>query len=111
MPSLILQPLIENAIKYAVAKREEGGSIEIEARKRGGELTIALRDDGPGCAELERDSGGRGVGLRNTRERLRVLYDEQHGFTIANRVPHGLEITLRLPYEAAKIPEPAVVHA
>ncbi len=111
VPSLILQPLIENAVKYAVAKREEGGSIEIEARRRGAELTITLRDDGPGSTALKPDSNGRGVGLRNTRERLRVLYEDRHEFTIANRVPHGLEITIRLPFEAARVIETAEAHA
>jgi hypothetical protein len=103
VPSLILQPLIENAIKYAVSKREEGGSIEIEARRNGSDLQIVLRDDGPGCSNKgERAEGdGRGVGLANTRERLRVLYGERQEFSIGNRAPHGAEVQIRLPFEAA----------
>ncbi|HSE11975.1 MAG TPA: histidine kinase [Rudaea sp.] len=103
VPSLILQPLIENAIKYAVSRREEGGSIEIDARRNGSDLCIALRDDGPGCSNKgERAEGnGHGVGLANTRERLRVLYGERQEFGIGNREPRGAEVRIRLPFEAA----------
>ncbi len=100
LPSLLLQPLIENAIKYAVAKRVEGGSIEIIARRDGDMLEIIVRDDGPGLpnpgVELPQ---GNGVGLRNTRDRLRVLYGDRQSFTTRNRTPQGAEIVLRLPYE------------
>ena len=87
VPSLILQPLIENAIKHAVAKRESGGSLEVEARHRGAHLVIVLRDDGPGGNEVAEMKTGRGVGLANTRERLRVLYGERSG--IPHRQPHA----------------------
>jgi LytS/YehU family sensor histidine kinase len=103
VPSMILQPLIENAIKYAVSKREEGGSIEIEARRDGSDLQIVLSDDGPGCSNKgERAEGnGHGVGLANTRERLRVLYGERQEFSIGNRAPRGAEVRIRLPFEVA----------
>ncbi|HZP68165.1 MAG TPA: histidine kinase [Rudaea sp.] len=106
VPSLILQPLIENAIKHAVSKREEGGTIEIETRRDGDALAITLRDDGPGCAP-DASRNGRGVGLANTRERLRVLYGVHQQFTIANHEPHGLEIGIRMPYERAKMEKAA----
>ena len=101
VPSLILQPLIENAIKYAVSRREEGGTIEVEARRVGANLEIAVRDDGPGCADFEKRQNGHGVGLKNTRERLRVLYGENHVFAVSNRAPTGLEVRLRLPFQTA----------
>jgi len=101
VPSLILQPLIENAVKYAVSKREEGGTIEIEARCVSGYLDIVLRDDGPGCADFNERQRGHGVGLRNTQERLQVLYGDEQSFSIANRAPRGCEIHMRLPFEAA----------
>ena len=101
VPSLILQPLIENAVKYAVSKREEGGTIEIEARCVSGYLNIVLRDDGPGCENFNERQSGHGVGLRNTQERLHVLYGEEQTFSIANRAPRGCEIRMRLPFEAA----------
>jgi sensor histidine kinase YesM len=101
VPSLILQPLIENAVKYAVSKREEGGSIEIEARRTGDDLVILMRDDGPGCSSFENRSDGHGVGLANTRERLHVLYADRQRFELANREPHGVAIRIVLPFEAA----------
>ena len=113
VPSLILQPLIENAIKHAVAKRESGGSLEVEARHRGSHLVIVLRDDGPGGNEQAEMKTSRGVGLANTRERLRVLYGEDQEFRTANRIPHGFEVYVKLPYERAPAPaaEPAQVIA
>ena len=101
VPSLILQPLIENSIKHAVAKRESGGALEIEAHRDGVNLLIVLRDDGPGGNDLAEMRTSRGVGLANTRERLRVLYGDAQEFRTANRQPHGFEVFVRLPFERA----------
>ena len=103
VPSLILQPLIENAVKYAVSKREEGGTIEIEARRIGDDLVLVLRDDGPGCTNLDERPSGHGVGLRNTQERLRVLYGDNQMFSIAARAPHGCEVRMQLPFESIPV--------
>lgn len=105
LPSLLLQPLIENAIKYAVAKRVEGGTLTLKTRKLGEMIEIVVADDGPGCAHF--DTGlppGNGVGLRNTAERLSVLYGERQSFTVRNRKPIGAEVVLRLPFEAGGAP-------
>ena len=96
VPSLLLQPLIENAVKYAVSPREEGGSIRIEGRARGPMLEIAVIDDGPGVPERAGTAEGRGVGLRNTRERLSVLYGPDHRFTVFNSHP-GTHIEIAFP--------------
>lgn len=102
VPSLILQPLIENAVKYAVAKREQGGVVELTARRIGENLDILLSDDGPGSANFGSERPNcRGVGLANTRERLRVLYGARQQFSIANREPHGAQVHLSLPFEPA----------
>jgi signal transduction histidine kinase len=100
LPSLLLQPLVENAIKYAVAKQVEGGLLRIEAQQEGGQLVLRVIDDGPGCGCLEGGElpAGKGVGLRNTRERITVLYGEGGGFDVRNRT-RGIEVTLRLPFE------------
>jgi LytS/YehU family sensor histidine kinase len=106
LPSLLLQPLVENAIKYAVAKRVEGGRLEISARRDGDMLELRVADDGPGCPAFK-DGGmpdGHGVGLVNTRERMRVLYGEQQSFEARNRQPHGVEVLIRLPFESAGVP-------
>jgi len=100
VPSLILQPLIENAIKFAVSRREEGGRIELVAHADDDVLEITLRDDGPGSADyMPKSGGGHGVGLANTRERLLVLYGDRQSFTIRTCEPRGTLVTLRLPLE------------
>jgi two-component system, LytTR family, sensor kinase len=108
VPSLILQPLIENAIKFAISRREEGGRIELVAHADEGVLEITVRDDGPGSADyIPKSGGGHGVGLANTRERLLVLYGEQQSFTIRTCAPHGTLVTLRLPLELADVSDRA----
>src|SRR5689334_9140404 len=101
VPSLLLQPLIENAVKYAVSPSERGGTIRVEGRARGAMLELAVTDDGPGLnGTLATPVAGRGVGLRNTRERLGVLYEERHRFATMDNKP-GLRIGLGLPLELA----------
>jgi LytS/YehU family sensor histidine kinase len=100
IPSLLLQPLVENSIKYAVARSESGGSIRLMARVFADELLIELSDDGPGVPNLEQVlASAQGVGLNNTRERLRVLYGDNHSCKFTNLEPHGLRVSIRIPYE------------
>jgi two-component system LytT family sensor kinase len=99
VPSLLLQPLVENAMKYAIAPREQGGSVTIIAGIEGGGLRLAVVDDGPGLPPGMATSNGRGVGLRNTRERLKVLYGDAHTVEVADAGP-GLRVEMRLPLEA-----------
>ncbi len=98
VPSLLLQPLVENALKYAVSPREEGGMVRIEGRARGAMLEVSVIDDGPGIDDRSRPAERRGVGLRNTRERLAVLYGDSFRFAALNGRP-GLKIELALPLE------------
>jgi two-component sensor histidine kinase len=100
VPSLILQPLIENALKYAVAPREEGGELKIEGCVRGKSLGLSVQDDGPGLPPGVEAGTGRGVGLRNTRERLAVLYSDHNCVAMRDARP-GLRIEITLPYERA----------
>jgi two-component sensor histidine kinase len=100
MPSLLLQPLIENAIKYAISPREEGGRIRISARVDSGMLQLAVEDDGPGLIDPTRLTNGRGVGIRNTRERLQVLYGTNGHVTVTPTHP-GLRVSLAFPAEQA----------
>lgn len=100
VPSLILQPLIENAIKYAVTPREEGGAIRISAKGRHGALLLTIADDGPGLENGVKTPGkSSGVGLKNTRERLKQLYGDTQAFTLAPNDPQGLVITINIPLE------------
>jgi two-component system, LytTR family, sensor kinase len=103
VPSLILQPLVENALKYAVAPREEGGRLRIEAREVDGRLRLVVQDDGPGLPVGVELGAGRGVGFRNTRERLAVLYGDQQQIAVRFSRP-GLRLEMTLPLELATQP-------
>lgn len=97
MPSLLLQPLVENAIKYAIATAINGGNICISAKVFGNDLLLAVADDGPGLESPSPNSGSNGVGLRNCRERLLELYGDEQSFRLSTTQPHGLTINIRLP--------------
>jgi two-component system, LytTR family, sensor kinase len=101
VPSLLLQPLIENALKHAVSPREQGGVIRIEGRVRPPLLELSVIDDGPGLKSDAFSRGERrGVGLTNTRERLEVLYGGRSRFAVLNGHP-GVRVELGLPLELA----------
>jgi two-component sensor histidine kinase len=95
VPNLILQPLVENAIRHGISKRRGAGRIEIRAARRNGALELAVHDDGPG---LESDAVEEGIGLSNTRLRLEQLYGGRHHFEIANARAGGLVVTMEIPY-------------
>jgi LytS/YehU family sensor histidine kinase len=98
MPSLLLQPLVENSIKYAVSQSVGGGSIAVAARVDGGRLELVVADDGPGLDLRQgRLPKGSGVGLANTRERLSEIYGDRQSFRLTGTEPHGLTITIRIP--------------
>ncbi len=99
MPSLILQPLIENAIKYAITPQEDGGTIRISAMVQDDMLVLQLADDGPGLGSGKSKHKSSGVGLKNTRERLTQFYGNRQAFTLGPNEPHGLVITINIPYE------------
>jgi two-component system LytT family sensor kinase len=99
VPSLLLQPLLENALKYAVSPRELGGMVRIEGRVRGAMLELSVSDDGPGLDDSSRPAERRGgVGLRNTLERLAVLYGDNYRFAVLDSCP-GLRVEMALPFE------------
>jgi two-component system LytT family sensor kinase len=108
LPSLLLQPLLENSLKYAISTREQGGVIRIESRRRGGMLELSVIDDGPGLRDQNPAGARRGVGLSNMRERLAVLYGPNHRFVIMNSLP-GLRVDMALPFEVAARESASVV--
>jgi len=101
MPSLLLQPLVENAVKYAIAPSEAGGEIIIGGAVRDGKLMLSVRDDGPGLTEKDevQESQSSGVGIANIKARLEQLYGEKQRFELRTVEPHGLEAQIILPCE------------
>jgi two-component system, LytTR family, sensor kinase len=107
VPSLLLQPLLENALKYAVSPREQGGMVRIEGRVRSSMLELSVTDDGPGLDDSSRPTERRGgVGLRNTLERLAVLYGDNYRFAVLDSSP-GLRVEMALPFETTAREEAA----
>lgn len=98
VPNLILQPLVENAIRYAVGPRTSGGNIEISALRVNGNLELSVKDNGPGLPEGYQTISSEGVGLRNTRERLQQLYGDQHEFKLTSKPQGGLNVSVTLPF-------------
>ncbi len=97
VPNLILQPLVENAIRHGVAKRTSSGLVRIAARRNNGWLELSVEDDGPGLSTDWQPSAERGVGLRNVRARVEQLYGSQQEFVIQNLEPEGTAARLRIP--------------
>ncbi|HEX8747487.1 MAG TPA: histidine kinase [Pyrinomonadaceae bacterium] len=102
VPNLILQPIVENAIRHGIAPRSKPGLIEIRSALRGERLRLEVRDDGPGLpAELGPSrTGRRGIGLSNTQNRLRQLYGEGASFEMTNDVRGGLLVILEFPFHS-----------
>tara|TARA_B110000967_G_scaffold27757_1_gene25688 strand:- start:47670 stop:48809 length:1140 start_codon:yes stop_codon:yes gene_type:complete len=103
VPSLILQPLIENAVKYAIAPTETGGVISISARLDGQHLVVEIADTGPGIKDVADELQSRGIGLRNTVDRLQEFYGDSYSFKLERAEPQGLKVYLRLPLEKQAI--------
>jgi len=97
-PRLILQPLVENSIKYAADPDSGQINVVVKAARENGSLRIEVRDDGPGVIANARDAAGNGVGLANTARRLERLYGRDHEFAIRNGDKGGAMISVKLPY-------------
>ncbi|MBU2112586.1 MAG: histidine kinase [Gammaproteobacteria bacterium] len=99
IPALLLQPLIENAIKYAVATRKHGATITISGTRQQDSLHLSISDDGPGSA-LQANSGGAGVGLDNIRNRLRQHFGDNASLDIGASID-GFTVDICLPWQTA----------
>jgi len=98
VPNLILQPIVENAMRHAIATTSNLGRIEIIATARNGMLRIQVKDNGPGLPSVATPGNLKhGVGLANTRARLERLYGSNHVFELANDPAGGFVVTLEIP--------------
>lgn len=99
VPNLILQPLAENAVRHGIARRGAGGLLEVLATREGGTLRLLIRDNGPGFQEPVTE----GVGLANTRERLKQLYGDSQQLDIRSGPEGGAIVSLTIPYRPAAV--------
>jgi sensor histidine kinase YesM len=101
VPTLILQPLVENAVKHGIAGVRGGGRIEVRARREGDLLLLSVRDTGPGPAPSADPVSARGVGLRNTEARLRQMYGSSDALSLRAAEGGGAVAEVRIPYRPA----------
>jgi two-component system LytT family sensor kinase len=104
VPSLILQPMVENAIKHGIAKRAQGGAIKISASRSNGRLTLNVYNDGPNLPR-DWDRAQLGIGMTNTRTRLRSLYGDEFALSMRNQAPGGVEVSISLPFVCTTVPK------
>jgi two-component system, LytTR family, sensor kinase len=108
IPSMLLQPIIENAIKHGLAPRLEGGEIRLRTHRRDGRLLIDIEDNGIGISpDRLREVYGRGIGISNVHERLRLLYGEQFKMDIRSQEGEGTQIHIEIPEVSAAEPAPS----
>ncbi len=107
VPSLILQPMVENAVKHGIARRVQGGAIRITASRANGTLTVRVYNDGPSLP-VGWETSQSGIGILNVRTRLQSLYGDQFELSMRNQQPGGVEVTVSVPFvsePASKISE------
>jgi len=97
VPTLILQPMVENAIKHGIAKRAQGGAVRILASRSNDMLTLSVYNDGPSLpANSEPHSG---IGISNIRTRLQSLYGDDFKLNMQNQAPGGVEVSVSVPFK------------
>ena len=106
VPNMILQPLVENAIKHGIAPRSIGGRIDIKTSRRNGHLEISVSDDGLGVPFGDIENVAEGVGLSNTRRRLKHLYGDAHRFDLKRLENGGVGVSLEVPFRESKSVQP-----
>jgi sensor histidine kinase YesM len=113
LPSMILQPLVENAVKHGVNMIEGSGRIELRARQVDGMLVVSIHDNGPGIEALPPEplSSSDGVGLRNTRERLEMLYGGGDRLSLEQSPLGGLIAKIRVPFHTSRDLRTSLVEA
>ena len=104
LPAMMLQTLVENAIKHGLEPKPGGGTVWILARCIDDHATVTVADDGQGFGSA---TGGTGIGLKNLRERLQLTYGGRASFALVSNFPSGVAATLTLPLPAAPSPAAA----
>jgi sensor histidine kinase YesM len=95
VPPMLLQPLVENAIKHGLEPKVDGGHVDVRAARNGAQLVLTVADNGLGLNAA--DSTGTQVGVANIRERLQALYRGRAAFSLNQNTPHGVTAHLTIP--------------
>lgn len=102
VPNLMLQPLVENAVRHGIAKSSRAGLILIKSERQGTRIVISVRDNGPGLKNNGHSPAANfGIGLSTTRTRLEFLYGKDHSLELNNLPEGGLEVRVVVPYHSA----------
>jgi sensor histidine kinase YesM len=105
VPGMLLQPLVENAVRHGVAPHPWPGAVSVHARRRGAHLELVVTDTGRGMSTRSNNGSGAGVGLQTTRARLETLYGDRQSLTLVNLPGGGFETRVTLPWKvAAEVP-------
>jgi two-component system LytT family sensor kinase len=104
VPSMLLQPLVENSIRHGIGGKVEGGTVTLRARRQGDRLQIEVEDDGAGIPEAEL-SGilNKGIGVSNVKERLKVLYNQDYRMLIDSHPGRGTRIEIEVPETQSRL--------
>ena len=95
VPHMVLQPIVENAVRHGLGQSEEAVTIEVAANSSNGSLTLVVSDDGPGL--LSGTPGHSGIGLTNTKKRLARLYGDNATLVVGAAADRGVRVTITLP--------------
>jgi len=105
VPSLLLQPIVENAVRHGIARRSGAAGLTITAERNQGTLQLRVVDDGPGFSEAAWENSGMGMGIKNTRRRLAQMFGEEQSLTLERMSPHGTAVTITIPFRVDNSPE------
>ena len=108
VPHLLLQPLVDNAVKHGVSRRSQGGTVRVESSVHNGELELRVSDDGAGLEKNEAPFT-RGFGLRATRERIETLYGQNQSLEMQSLPEGGVAVQIHIPFQGQKHDEVAAL--
>jgi two-component sensor histidine kinase len=107
VPVLLLQPLVENAIRHGIEPSPNPGRVRITARRQDARLLLSVEDDGVGLSSMGRSKNNTGIGLANLRERLQSLYADGQTLELLSRPEGGVAVRISIPWHVTPLPEAA----